>query len=174
MVIDPDVRICGRHAGSTVELERIIADLQLSGAAAACPPVAIERDGLPPRFQALEYPLAFVVGPRSLAAFGVTSGVSIYRRDALEHALNQHSLSIYAEDLENAVILLRDGERIYYDGRLVVSTRGPGTMRHWFSQRVGWYYGLLRVYTLRFHELWRIGRRGPFVNEQFAGHRGLH
>src|SRR5882762_5773143 len=169
MVIDPDVKICGRHEGSAVELERVVADLQQSGAAAACPRVAIERDG----FLALEYVLAFVVGRRSLADFGVTSGVSIYRRDALEHALDQHSLSIYAEDLENAVILLRDGERIYYDGRLLVSTDGPGSLRHWFSQRVGWYYGLLRVYTQRFHELWRIGRRTPFAMYNFIAYMGV-
>jgi cellulose synthase/poly-beta-1,6-N-acetylglucosamine synthase-like glycosyltransferase len=173
MVIDPDVRICGRHEGSAVELERVIADLQQSGAAAACPRVAMERDGFLARFQALEYTLAFVVGRRSLADFGVTSGVSIYRRDALERALEQHSLSIYAEDLENAVILLRDGERIYYDGRLVVSTEGPGSVRHWFSQRVGWYYGLLRVYTQRFHELWRIGRRTPFAMYNYIAYMGV-
>ena len=173
MVIDPDVKICGRHEGSAVELERVVADLQQSGAAAACPRVVIERDGFLARFQALEYVLAFVVGRRSLADFGVTSGVSIYRRDALEHALDQHSLSIYAEDLENAVILLRDGERIYYDGRLLVSTDGPGSLRHWFSQRVGWYYGLLRVYTQRFHELWRIGRRTPFAMYNFIAYMGV-
>jgi cellulose synthase/poly-beta-1,6-N-acetylglucosamine synthase-like glycosyltransferase len=173
MVIDPDVRICGRHEGSTVDLERVIADLQQSGAAAACPRVAIERDGFLARFQALEYTLAFVVGRRSLADFGVTSGVSIYRRDALEHALEQHSLSIYAEDLENAVILLRDGERIYYDGRLLVSTEGPVSVRHWFSQRVGWYYGLLRVYTQHFHALWRIGRRAPFAMYNFIAYMGV-
>jgi len=172
MVIDPDVRICRRGEGSAVDLERVVADLQQSGAAAACPRVAIERDGFLGRFQALEYALAFVVGRRSLADFGVTSGVSIYRRDALEHALAQHSLSIYAEDLENAVILLRDGERIYYDGRLLVSTEGPASMRHWFSQRVGWYYGLLRVYTQRFHELWRIGRRTPFAMYNFIIYMG--
>jgi hypothetical protein len=174
MVIDPDVRICGRHEGSTVQLERVIADLQQSGAAAACPRVAIERDGFLGRFQALEYALAFVVGRRSLADFGVTSGVlSIYRRDALERVLDQHSLSIYAEDLENAVILLRDGERIYYDGRLVVTTEGPVSLRHWFSQRVGWYHGLLRVYMQRFHELWGIGRRAPFAMYNYIFYIGV-
>ena len=173
MVIDPDVKICGRHEGSTVELERVIADLQQSGAAAVCPRIAIERDGFLGRFQALEYALAFVVGRRSLADFGITSGVSIYRRDALQRALDQHSLSIYAEDLENTVILLRDGERIYYDGRLVVSTEGPVSLRHWFSQRVGWYYGLLRVYTQRSHELWGIGRRAPFAMYNYIGYIGV-
>jgi len=172
MVIDPDVRICSRREGSAVDLERVIADLQHSGAAAACPRVEVERDGLLGRFQALEYALTFVVGRRSMADFGVTSGVSIYRRDALERALARHSLSVYAEDLEIALILLNDGERIYYDGRLVLSTQGVRSLRHWFSQRVGWYHGLLRVYTERFRELWRIGRRDPFAMYNFVGYLG--
>lgn len=173
MVIDPDVRICSRREGSAVDLERAIADLQQSGAAAACPRLALERDGVLARFQALEYALAFVVGRRSMADFAVTSGVSIYRRDALERALERHTLSVYAEDLETALILLDDGERIYYDGRLVVSTEGPATWRHWFSQRVGWYHGLLRVYTERFRALWRIGRRDPFAMYNFVAYLGV-
>lgn len=173
MVIDPDVRICSRREGSVVDLERVVADLQQSGAAAACPRVAVERDGILARFQALEYALTFVVGRRSMADFGVTSGVSIYRRDALERALERHSLSVYAEDLETALILLQDGERIYYDGRLVVSTEGPSSLRHWFSQRVGWYYGLLRVYTERLRDLWQIGLRAPFAMYNFVGYLGV-
>ncbi|TLZ35238.1 MAG: glycosyltransferase family 2 protein, partial [Gammaproteobacteria bacterium] len=176
MVIDPDVKICGRHEGSVIDLERAIADLQQSGAAAACPRIAIERDGFLARFQALEYTLTFMVGRRSLADYGVTSGVSIYRRDALEWALEQHSMSIYAEDLENTVVLLHAGERIYYDGRLVVSTHGPHTLRRWYSQRsqrVGWYYGFLRLYTQRTRELWRIGRRAPFAMYNFIGYMGV-
>jgi cellulose synthase/poly-beta-1,6-N-acetylglucosamine synthase-like glycosyltransferase len=173
MVIDPDVRLCTRREGSAVDLERVVADLQQSGAAAACPRVALERDGILARFQALEYALTFVVGRRSMADFGVTSGVSIYRRDALERALARHSLSVYAEDLETALILLNDGERIYYDGRLVVSTEGPGSLGHWFSQRVGWYYGLLRVYTEHFRDLWRIGLRAPFAMYNFVGYLGV-
>jgi cellulose synthase/poly-beta-1,6-N-acetylglucosamine synthase-like glycosyltransferase len=173
MVIDPDVRLCTRREGSEVDLERVVADLQQSGAAAACPRVALERDGILARFQALEYALTFVVGRRSMADFVVTSGVSIYRRDALERALARHSLSVYAEDLETALILLNDGERIYYDGRLVVSTEGPGSLGHWFSQRVGWYYGLLRVYTEHFRDLWRIGLRAPFAMYNFVGYLGV-
>lgn len=172
MVIDPDVRICGRDEGSSVGVERVVADLLKSGAAAASPRVAIEHDGLLGRFQALEYALGFFVGRRSMADFGVTSGAAFYRRDALAWALARHSLSVYAEDLEIAVALLRRGERIYYDGRLVLRTEGPETLRRWFSQRVGWYYGLARVYTTRFHDLWRISRRTPFAMYNFIAYMG--
>jgi len=173
LVMDPDVRICSRSEGSAIELEQAIADLQHSGAAAACPRVVMEPDGILSRLQALEYALTFFVGRRSMADLCVTSGVSMYRRDALEQALEQHSLSIYAEDLETALILLRRGERIYYDGRLLMSTEGPASFRHWFSQRVGWYYGLIRVCTQRFGDLWQIGRRDPFAMYNFVGYLGV-
>jgi cellulose synthase/poly-beta-1,6-N-acetylglucosamine synthase-like glycosyltransferase len=81
----------------------------------------------------------------------------------LAQVLSEHSLSVYAEDFENAMILLGHGERIYYDGRLVVSTEGPRTLARWFSQRVGWYHGLVRVYIERFSEVLRISRRSPFA-----------
>jgi len=167
MVIDPDIRIRGLAGGSSAELERVVGDFQQSGAAAVCPRVMIEPDGFLARFQAFEYALAFRVGRESLADYSITSGVSIYRRDALWRALHEHSLSVYAEDLENAVILLSQGERIYYDGRLVVSTEGPGTLRRWFSQRVGWYHGLLKVYTERLGAIWRISKRTPFAGYHF-------
>jgi cellulose synthase/poly-beta-1,6-N-acetylglucosamine synthase-like glycosyltransferase len=162
MVIDPDIRIRGLGDGSDADLERVISDFQASGAAAVCPRIVIEEDGFLGRFQAFEYAMAFGLGRRSLGDFSITSGVSIYRRDALARALQQHSLSVYAEDLENAVILLAAGERIYYDGRLCISTAGPGTWRRWFSQRAGWYYGLIKVYAEHFHEIRRIGMRGLF------------
>ena len=168
MVIDPDVRIRGLTGGSSADLERVIGDFQQSGAAAVCPRVMIEPDGLLARFQAFEYALAFRVGRESLADYSITSGVSIYRRDALWRALREHSLSVYAEDLENAVILLSQNERIYYDGRLVVSTEGPGTLGRWFSQRVGWYHGLLKVYSERLGAIWRISKRTPFAGYHFV------
>jgi cellulose synthase/poly-beta-1,6-N-acetylglucosamine synthase-like glycosyltransferase len=168
MVIDPDIRIRGLAAGSSADLERVIGDFQQSGAAAVCPRVMIEPDGLLARFQAFEYALAFRVGRESLADYSITSGVSIYRRDALWRALSEHSLSVYAEDLENAVILLSQDERIYYDGRLVVSTEGPGTLGRWFSQRVGWYHGLLKVYSERLGAIWRISKRTPFAGYHFV------
>jgi cellulose synthase/poly-beta-1,6-N-acetylglucosamine synthase-like glycosyltransferase len=163
MVIDPDIRIRGLNEGSTIDLDQFVSDFQQSGAAAACPRIMIEPDGFLARFQAFEYALAFRVGRASLADFSITSGVSFYRRSALVRALNEHSLSVYAEDFENAVILLSHGERIYYDGRLVVSTEGPGSLRRWFSQRVGWYHGLLKVYTERFPQVLRVSRRSPFA-----------
>jgi cellulose synthase/poly-beta-1,6-N-acetylglucosamine synthase-like glycosyltransferase len=163
MVIDPDIRIRGLDEGSTIDIDRFVSDFQQSGAAAACPRIMIEPDGFLARFQAFEYALAFRVGRESLADFSITSGVSFYRRSALAGALERHSLSVYAEDFENAVILLSQGEQIYYDGRLVVSTEGPGTLQRWFSQRVGWYHGLIKVYAERFPEVLRISRRSPFA-----------
>lgn len=172
MVVDPDIRIRGRDGGSRIDFERFVRDFQQSGAAAVCPRVMIEPDGFLARFQAFEYALAFRIGRESLADYSITSGVSCYRREALERALAEHTLSVYAEDLENAIILLSHGERIYYDGRLVVSTEGPGTVPRWFSQRVGWYYGLLKVYTQRFGKIWRIAKRTPFSMYHFVLYLG--
>jgi cellulose synthase/poly-beta-1,6-N-acetylglucosamine synthase-like glycosyltransferase len=173
LVVDPDIRIRGRDAGSTIALERFVSDFQQSGAAAACPRIMIEPDGFLARFQAFEYALAFRIGRASLADFSITSGVSLYRRDALQGALQEHSLSVYAEDFENAIILLSHGERVYYDGRLVVSTEGPGSPRRWFSQRVGWYHGLIKVYTERFGRIWRISRQSPFATYHFIVYVGV-
>ena len=163
LVVDPDIRILPPGAGSEIDLEQFISEFQQSGAAAACPRVMIEPDGFLARFQSFEYALAFRAGRQSLADYSITSGVSLYRRDALARALRQHSLSVYAEDFENAVILLAGGERIYYDGRLVVGTEGPGLFGRWFSQRVGWYHGLIRVYFGRMGSVWRVARRTPFA-----------
>ena len=172
MVVDPDIRIRGRDGGSLIDFERFVRDFQESGAAAVCPRVMIEPDGFLARFQAFEYALAFLIGRESLADYSITSGVSCYRRDALERALEEHSHSVYAEDLENAVILLSEGERIYYDGRLVVSTEGPGTVSRWFSQRVGWYYGLIKVYIERFGRIWTTAKRTPFAMYHFVIYLG--
>ncbi|HEX4049945.1 MAG TPA: glycosyltransferase family 2 protein [Steroidobacteraceae bacterium] len=173
MVIDPDCRIRVRGEGSSVDLDRYVGDFQQSGAAAVCPRLMIEPDGFLTRFQAFEYALGFRIGRRSLSDFSITSGVSLYRRSALDLALQDHSLSVYAEDLENALILLSAGERVYYDGRLVISTEGPGSWRRWFSQRVGWYYGLLKVYTERFAEIRRIRRRAPFALYHYIFYMGV-
>lgn len=173
MVIDPDIRILSRSEGSAIDFDQFVSDFQRSGAAAACPRIMIEPDGFLARFQAFEYALAFRVGRASLADFSVTSGVSLYRRDALERALQEHSLSVYAEDLENALILLGAGEQIYYDGRLVVSTEGPSSVRRWFSQRVGWYHGLIKVYFERFRNVLKVSGRSPFAAYNFLLYVGV-
>jgi cellulose synthase/poly-beta-1,6-N-acetylglucosamine synthase-like glycosyltransferase len=97
----------------------------------------------------------------------------LYRRSVLARALDAHSLSVYAEDFENAVILLSWDERIYYDGRLTVSTEGPGSLKRWFSQRVGWYHGLIKVYIERFPEVRRISRRSTFAAYHYLIYIGL-
>lgn len=173
LVVDPDILILPPGEGSEIDLEQFVSDFQQSGAAAVCPRVMIERDGFLARFQSFEYALAFRVGRQSLADYSITSGVSLYRRDALARALAKHSLSVYAEDFENAVILLDGGERIYYDGRLVVSTEGPGSFARWFSQRVGWYHGLLKVYLERIGAIWRIGTRTPFALYHYVIYVGV-
>ena len=173
LVIDPDIRIRAPGEGSAATLERVVADFQRSGAAAACPRVMIEPDGFLGRFQAFEYALAFGLGRKSLADYTVSSGICLYRRDALALALGRHSLSVYAEDLENALILLAAGERVYYDGRLVVSTEGPHLWRRWFSQRVGWYFGLIKVYVERFADVRRVSARGPFAAYHYFCYMGL-
>jgi len=173
LVVDPDTKICDPYNGSAVDLEQVIRDFQQSGAAAVCPRITLERDGFLSRFQSLEYALSFGAGKQSLADYSITSGVSLYRRDALEQVLAQHSLSVYAEDLENTLILLSRGERIYYDGRLVLSTEGPSSWRRWFSQRVGWYYGLIKVYTERLSEIRRIAVRTPFAMYHYVVYTGL-
>lgn len=157
MVTDPDIRI--RNSGESASLDEILFDFQRSGMAAMCPRVAVKEDGFLARFQSLEYCIGFSLGRRSLGDCSITSGVALYRRRALEDVMRQHSLSVYAEDLENALILLGAGHRIYYDGRLLVETAGKRHFRAWFSQRVGWFYGLIRVYLERVGDVRRAGAR---------------
>ena len=173
MVLDPDIAIRDAKDKELSHLEAIIFDFQRSGMAAMCPRIAIKKDGLLARFQSLEYGMAFVVGRCSLADHSITSGIAVYRRSALEFALAKHSLSVYAEDLENSVILLGAGERIYYDGRLVIETEGVASVRRWFSQRVGWSYGLIKMYVEHFGEIWSVGRKGFIVGYQFLVYLGV-
>jgi cellulose synthase/poly-beta-1,6-N-acetylglucosamine synthase-like glycosyltransferase len=173
MVIDPDIRIRGLDGGSSIDIDRFVSDFRQSGAAAVCPRIMIEPDGLLARFQAFEYALAFRVGRESMGDFGITSGVSVYRRDSLQRALDKHSLSVYAEDFENALVLLGMGETIYYDGRLVVSTEGPSSLKRWFSQRVGWYHGLIKVYAERLPEVLRVSRRSTFAAYHYLIYIGV-
>lgn len=157
VVLDPDARILTDRQ----EFVRVLFEFQRTGMAALCPRIAAAGSGWLARIQRLEYWLAFSIGRKSLADFSITSGVAVYRAEALRRALAQHSLSVYAEDLENALILLAEDEAIYYDGRLVVETDAVAAARRLFSQRVGWHYGLMRVYAERWRTL-RQRARGHF------------
>lgn len=154
VVLDPDARILTNRQ----EFVRVLFEFQRTGMAALCPRIDASGKGWLARIQQLEYWLAFSIGRKSLADFSITSGVAVYRAEALRRVLAEHSLSVYAEDLENALILLAHGEGIYYDGRLVVETDAVMTTRHLFSQRVGWHYGLIRVYAQRWRTLRRRAR----------------
>lgn len=173
MVIDPDSRILDRVSNAAGDLERVIFEFQRSGLAAVCPRLTVREDGLLGHFQQLEYFLAFGLGRHSLVDHSITSGISIYRRDALERALARHSLSVYAEDLKNALLLLADGERIYYDGRLTVETAGKRSWAAWFSQRVGWYFGLIKVYIEAFPDLRLVSAGHWFYRYHFIVYTGV-
>ncbi len=159
LVIDPDIRIRDASGEGVARLESLVFDFQRSRRAAACPRIAILEDGLLSRFQALEYCMSFSLGRRSLGEACITSGIALYRRADLEQVLASHSLSVYAEDLENSVLLLDAGRKIAYDSRLVVDTEGKRRWTEWFSQRVGWHYGLLRVYADTLPAIRAVSRR---------------
>ena len=177
IVMDPDVSFdLTVGPGGLSSLERMLFDFQRSGMAAACPRIVVREEGLWSDLQSLEYTIALEIGRKALGDRGVTSGVSIYRRDALEHALSVHSLSVYAEDFSNALILLSSDERIYYDGRLVVSTTAQRSWRRLFSQRVGWAFGLIQVYVRDFDRVLRASAGRPLLTYQllvYAGAIGL-
>jgi cellulose synthase/poly-beta-1,6-N-acetylglucosamine synthase-like glycosyltransferase len=168
LVLDPDC------APLRPDLEQAVRRFQASGAAACCPRVRIREDGAAlTSFQLLEVELAFVLGRKSLSPHCITCGASLYRREALERALEQHSLSVYAEDLENTLIILEHGQHIVYDEELVLVTDGKRTVRGWFSQRVGWSFGLARVLSQRWRSIVRIGRYGPWSFYNFVVYLGL-
>ncbi len=105
MVLDPDVHLHAPGGAPRAALELVISDLQRSGAAACTPRVQARRGGWLVECQAFEYELACGLGRKSLRELACNSGVSLYRRSALEVALSRHSGSIYAEDLENSLML---------------------------------------------------------------------
>ena len=168
-ILDPDVVILS----SADEVKRCLFEFQRTGYAAFCPRIVVRQDGWLARLQELEYAITFAVGKRSLADRNVTSGVAFYRRDALEHVFERHRLSVYAEDLRNAMLLLGHGEKIYYDDRLVLETEGKRTLPAWFSQRVGWFFGLMRVYFESFADVRRMAGERPFFAYHFVLYMGV-
>ena len=112
VVLDPDVRILDAGDGGLPDRERVVFEFQRSRRAAACPRIVVRPDGWLAQLQALEYSIGLGLGRKSLGDHSITSGVALYRRDALESVLGEHTLSVYAEDLKNALILLGRGETI--------------------------------------------------------------
>jgi cellulose synthase/poly-beta-1,6-N-acetylglucosamine synthase-like glycosyltransferase len=161
VIMDPDTRWIAPPGLERSTLEAVISDLQRSAAAALTPRIQARPGGWLVECQALEYELACGLGRKSLADLACNSGVSVYRRAALQGALSRHSLSIYAEDFENSLLLLGAGERIYYDDRLIIQTRAKPTCRSLFSQRVGWAYGCAKVFVERLPLLVAVARRSP-------------
>lgn len=174
VVLDPDIRWSLPAGSELAVLEEVISDLQRSGAAALTPRVRATRGGWLSECQALEYELSCGIGRKSLRDLACNSGVSVYRRSALENALARHSLSIYAEDFENSVLLLSAGERIYYDDRLTIETTPKPTWRGLFSQRVGWSFGCAKVFAERLPQLRAIARRSPLGAYQYLCYLGLN
>jgi cellulose synthase/poly-beta-1,6-N-acetylglucosamine synthase-like glycosyltransferase len=172
-ILDPDVHIRNASTNGLSDLERSLFAFQRSGCAAMCPRIEVRQDGWLARLQGLEYAITFAVGRKSLADRSITSGVALYRRDALEHVFERHKLSVYAEDLRNALLLLGHGEQIYYDERLSVDTLGKRTLHSWFSQRVGWFFGLMRVYQDSFADIRRIAGRHPFFVYHYVFYMGV-
>lgn len=167
VVMDPDASWVTPPGSERATLERLISDLQRSGTAALTPRVQARRGGWLVECQALEYELACGLGRKSLGDLACNSGVSVYRRSALMDALSRHSLSIYAEDFENSLLLLSGGERIYYDDRMIIQTRAKLTWMQLFSQRVGWAFGCAKVCRERWPQLLAIARRSPMGAYQY-------
>lgn len=163
VVLDPDSAPLDSGRFELPDLENALVNFQASGAAACCPRIRLREDGPLVSFQVFECELAFTLGRKGMMPHCITSGVSIYDRAALASALEAHSLSVYAEDLENSVILLSRGRDIHFDDELVVETEGKRQLAAWFSQRVGWAFGLVRVCATRWREILVVARRSPWA-----------
>jgi cellulose synthase/poly-beta-1,6-N-acetylglucosamine synthase-like glycosyltransferase len=173
LIMDPDSRVLELAGGDISTLESVIFEFQRSGHAALCPRITVSHHNLLTWIQRLEYAMSFGVGRKSLGDFSITSGIALYRRKTLESVLSEHSLSVYAEDLENTLHLIGRDERIYYDERLVVETEGKPDLASWFSQRVGWSFGLAKVYALNERKVWHAARGEPMQFYQYLVYLGL-
>ncbi len=166
LAMDPDVSL-------PANLAERIHYFQHSGAAAMCPKVTVRPDGNLAEMQHIEYALSFDLGRSSLSPQTVTSGVAVYDRAVLDEIMQRHSLSVYGEDLENAVNILSSGRNIIYDPELVLQTDGKRTFHGWFSQRVGWSFSLFKIYAERHAEILKIMERSPVGFYQFGIYFGL-
>jgi glycosyltransferase involved in cell wall biosynthesis len=172
IVIDPDIEITSRDNLGLAAIEEVIFDFQQSGLSAICPRLAVRSESFMSKFQMLEYCIAFF-GRRSLGKSCITSGISLYKRDTFAMMLTHHSKSVYAEDLENSILLLGMGHKVGSEYRLVIQTEPKNTMSSWFSQRIGWSYGLIKVYFERFKDIRTITRSSKMNWYQYLCYMGI-
>ncbi len=173
VVLDPDAAPVDSGLQDLPDLERAVRDFQASGAAASVPRVRFREEGPLESCQFFECEMVFSFGRKGLSPNCITSGAAIYDRSSLASALERHSLCVYAEDFENSLILLGDDRHIVYDDDLVIVTSGKSTIRGLFSQRVGWFFGLIRVYTTRWREVLHVARRDPWTAYNFFVYLGI-
>lgn len=166
VIIDPDVSLPDNLA------ERIHV-FQQSGSAAMCPKVVVRPDGNLAELQSIEYVLSFDLGRSSLSPQTVTSGAAVYDRAVLDEIMKHHTLSVYGEDLENALSILGAGKDIVYDPQLVLETDGKRTFRGWFSQRVGWSFSLLKIFAEQGSNIAKAMERSVVGFYQFGIYFGL-
>jgi cellulose synthase/poly-beta-1,6-N-acetylglucosamine synthase-like glycosyltransferase len=173
LIMDPDSRVLELAGGDISTLESVIFEFQRSGHGALCPRITVAHHNLLTWLQRLEYAMSFGIGRKSLGDFSITSGIALYRRKTLERVLAEHSLSVYAEDLENTLHMIGRDERIYYDERLVVETEGKADLASWFSQRVGWSFGLAKVYALNERKVLHAALGDPMHFYQYLVYLGV-
>ncbi len=154
MVMDPDSRIVESGMKSMMtDMEEVISDFQRGGADGCAVRLRVKNaESFLVKLQELEYRMCISLGRKSLLDRTVLSGIAIYKRSSLETALRRHSLSVYAEDFMTSLLILNNGGRIYYDGRLLVETEGKSDLKGLISQRIGWDFGYIMTY---FHTLHR-------------------
>src|SRR5258708_27078768 len=97
VVLDPDARILTARQ----EFIRVLFEFQQTGMAALSPRIRAAGTGWLARIQRFEYSLACRIRRKSLAPFSITSGVAVYRADALPRVLSALTLCAYSEELHN-------------------------------------------------------------------------
>ena len=166
VVTDPDTEFALDDT-SLKKLQRICREFDASNLAAICPRLSVAARGPLGLLQEIEYQLAFRLGRASMGTLSTTSGVAIYKRNALAATLASHSLSVYAEDLENTLILLSEHQSILYVDDLTVQTECKEVVADLFSQRVGWAQGLARALQTRRNEVRAISWHSPLGFYQY-------
>jgi len=166
LVMDPDVLLPDR-----LSVERMLYDFQRSGAGGAAVNVLPERPKKHPRAllfqcQAIEYELAMYCGRDIPHNFVFVSGAfGIYNRQAHEAGLARSSRSVYAEDFETSIMIMEDGWRTYFDNRVLVRTDVPDSLYKFTMQRMGWYFGLIKVALASAIKIRKC--KDPFLRYQF-------